>query len=338
MSSVLARIDAWWSRLEVALAVAVAAALCGTLLLWVSLKGLASVSSEANVAGVVFRAAAAGGALAILAWALTSRLTERQRTWVTCVSLVLGAAVGIATAQLGTAYFSNLQGWLQDGSSFTLLGGVRGVGTRLTLWLTMLGASLATATGRHVSIDVVTRAFGPQVRRAVLMGSGLLSAVLCVAVAWGFFDFIAVDAFGAPREAPVSQKFASVERGVARHSFLARRQLALDAHVLGSVVAGHPWSQSLPVGEYNAWLSAAEWSAYFEAPPVPEDASDATRTVTPLVPCPNEAPRGLLVKSFNLIIPLGFLMVALRFLLWVARGMPMEGAHGVSVDTTGAAS
>ena len=54
---------------------------------------------------------------------------------------------------------------------------------------------------------------------------------------------------------------------------------------------------------------------------------DLSVTRMPLLAMPGESPRGLLVKDLNLVVPLGLLWLALRFLLWVARGAPAEGAH-----------
>jgi len=46
--------------------------------------------------------------------------------------------------------------------------------TRLTLWLALLGGSIATAKGKHINIDVVMRFLTPRMRIpvAVLVGGG----------------------------------------------------------------------------------------------------------------------------------------------------------------------
>ena len=102
---------------------------------------------------------------------------ERQRNltltgiavWIFVV-LVWRRARGVRRRRGGGArqgerrYFDNIKGWLQEGSTLTLLGGLRGLGTRLTLWLALLGGSLATAAGKHIHVDVVFR-FSAQAAR-----------------------------------------------------------------------------------------------------------------------------------------------------------------------------
>jgi len=89
---------------------------------------------------------------------------QRLEGWL-CAA-VIGAEVSSLTlwvvlralsdrARLGAA--SNVLNWLQTSSSLMLVGGLRGLATRLTLWLALLGASLATSQGKHVHADVAVR-------------------------------------------------------------------------------------------------------------------------------------------------------------------------------------
>lgn len=331
MRAFLDRLDRAWSRLEVALCAAAGGALVASLSLWVALKGLSAKTTGAFVGGLLLRSLTAGAALGALAWIAASALKGRwQRSALALAAAAGGAGLGFLFRGAGVEYFANLLGWLQDGSSLTLVGGLRGLGTRLTLLVALLGASLATAAGRHVSIDVATRAFGPGLRSRLSLAGGALAGAVCLISAWGFADFIAVDAFGArPGSAP-REVLASIARGASRHAFLARRQLALDARMLGRVLRGEPWSTSLTPVEWNAWLDAGDWSAHFgpEAAASLREAEGATAPRSPLVSLPAEPSRGLLVRTLNLIIPLGLLMMALRFLLWALRRGPVEEPHG----------
>ncbi len=329
MTRALARLDAAWTRLEVALVVAVTAALSGSLFSWVALKGLSARTTETYVAGAVFRAltlALVGGLAA--RW-LTRAWPEARRSRATWVACLLGVGLGWLLRDVGLAYFGNALAWLQDGSALTLVGGLRGWGTRLTLWLALLGASLATAQGRHVSIDVVTRALGEGARRPLAQLGGVVAMAVCLASAWGFFDFIALDSFHAPATSSAGERLSVVARGCARQAFFARRQLALDARMLGKVARGEPWDRSLTATEWNAWLDAGDWAGWVSPEVLAglHEPQGAESTRAPLLSVPGEASRGLLVHTLNLVIPFGLVMLALRFLLWVIRGAPLEAGH-----------
>lgn len=316
----LERLDRAWTRLELGLAVAVTFGLVLSLVAWVVLKGLAAKTTDTFFAGLLLRALLA----AVAVGAASRRFTKSS--WVTTGLALLAAASAWAWRNAGADYFSNLLGWLQDGSLLTWVGGLRGLSTRLTLWLALLGASLATATGRHVAIDVVTRALGDGVRAPLLRVGAVLAALVCFASAWGFFDFTAVDAFRAAPAASAGEKLSLVAQGVSRHAALAWRQVTLDFKVAPRVLGARKWTEALDAAEWNAWLDGtgdAELAVLHEP--------DANAHRAPLVSLPGEAARGLLVKDFNLVIPFGLVMLALRFLLWVLRGAPVESAHGGEV-------
>ncbi|MBS1152310.1 MAG: uncharacterized protein H6Q89_4008, partial [Myxococcaceae bacterium] len=253
-----------------------------------------------------------------VAAALTRTRTPRlQRLAVGCaIALGVGSAWGWREA--GVGYFSNLLGWLQDGSTLTLAGGLRGVGTRLTLWLALLGGSLATASGRHVTIDVVSRALGPKLKRPLAIFGGLVAAVVCLAAAWGFTDFIARDSFGA-RES-IGRPLAD---GLSLQAFVVREQLALDASVAGRVLGGARWDTVLTPAEWNQRLEGEGWKARFADVARLRDEPGASNR-SPLIAIPGATPQGFLVKALNLIVPFGLLMIALRLLLWCLRRAPVE--------------
>jgi hypothetical protein len=257
----------------------------------------------------------------VLVGSLSWRFSKSTR--LTTGLIVLAAASSWLWRALGVAWAGNVLGWLQDGSLLTWCGGLRGLGTRLTLALAMLGAALATASGRHVSIDVVSRVFSVTAKAWIARAGGVLAAVVCVLAAWGFFDFTAIDAFHAAPTESGPEKWSATTGGLARHGALAWKQFTLDTRMVGRVLGGNRWDRSLPATEWNSWLGDGE-----EFKSLRE--SDDSVTRMPLLAMPGESPRGLLVKDLNLVVPLGLLWLAVRFLLWVLRGAPAEAPHGAA--------
>lgn len=317
----LERIDTAWSRVELVLACVVAAALVASLLAWVVLKGLAAQTTWEFFAGAVLRASVLGVGGAVLTWRFS------KRPLVTAVALGVGVMLGVLLRDVGVAWAGNVLGWVQDGSTLTLVGGLRGLATRLTLLLVFIGASIATAQGRHLTIDVVARMLPTTGRTVAAMVTGLVSAAVCLVSAWGFFDFLAIDGFRARMDDAPATKWSAVSAGLARDVFFVSRQLALDVKVGPRVLGGARWDTTLTGTEWNGWLDGADWSGVAEVAALREQ-PEATHV--PLVVTGADAPRGLLVKPLALVVPLGLLLLALRFLLWVLRGAPVEGAHGAA--------
>ncbi len=251
---------------------------------------------------------------------------------VTVVLTLAGVAVSPLWKGFAVSWGGNLLGWLQDGSTLTLLGGLRGLGTRLTLALALLGGALATAAGRHVTIDLLSRSLPGRTRKAATLIGGLAASLVCFASAWGFFDFIAVDTFQGAPEATLSARVSEVSTGISRHFFFFRRQLALDARMLPKVLAGEKWDDSLTGDQWNAWLDAGGWDRWIDADQLHRLHEDAAAKRVPLIITPGEAPRSLLAHSLNLIVPWGLLWIALRFLLWALRGGPTESEHGPAAE------
>jgi TRAP-type C4-dicarboxylate transport system permease small subunit len=320
----LARLDAAWTRLEVGLACLVGGALVASLLAWVLLKGLAAQTSGPFVAGAVLRVVA----LAALCGALAHRLVKRHA--VTAGAVLAGALGGVLLRDVGVAWANNVLGWAQDGSSLTLVGGLRGLSTRLTLWLVFLGASLATAHGRHLAIDGLARLLGPWRRGASMLG-GVATVAACAVAAWGFFDFLAIDAFGAPAGATAREKSATTWRALGADLHLVRRQLALDLTVAPRVVAGARWDTALTSAEWNAWLDASDFGPSVDVAALRDDSGG---THVPLASVGATSPRGLLVKPFALIVPFGLVMLCLRLVLWLLRGAHVDEGHGTAEAAT----
>lgn len=315
----LDRIERFCHRSDTALCFWAAALLCATLIVWTFLRGLAG---PATPGGLLLRLALGAALGAVLARKLLPRLGVSF-----AAALAAGGAAlfGLALREAGAGWFANLQGWAQDGSALVLFGGLRGVATRLTLLLVLVGGSLATASGRHISIDLLTRLLGPNARGWLSPLSGVLAAGVCFLSAWGFFDYVAIDAFGAPKQGTVSQKLDTMAQSAGRHFFLFRQQAALDLKVLPRVLGGASWDRAITGAEFNQVVSGPAWATHYGA----ERAAalvdpDPESKRSPLIAVPQESPRGLLAKDLGLIIPPGLLLIGLRFLLWVARRCPRE--------------
>jgi len=210
------------------------------------------------------------------------------------------------------------------------MGGLRGLGTRLTLWLALLGGSIATGAGKHIHIDVVYRFLPKRLRVPSAVVNYAAAALVCFAGVWGFFDHIAIEYYGSRADDARGDKIVKVVHGVGDHLFLTRRQLGLDLRSLPHVLAGE---------RYDAWMTAAAWNRWVDeggfderfgsngasALRVPEGSSPHP----PLVLSPTgEATPGMLAHTLGLVFPFGLLAIGLRFLL---RALLTLSGH-LSVD------
>jgi hypothetical protein len=317
----LSRFDTAWTRLESVLCAAVLVLEVTAFTLWIALKGLSATSSDTNHSGLVFRAVIAAIVFGVVAYRLARRQSPRTAVAIALVASVMGIVVGRASGNAGAGYFSNLLNWQQDSSWLTLLGGLRGVGTELTWWLAMVGASLATGGGKHINIDALLRFLRPRLRVPAILVGWVMSAIVCFAGVWGFFDHIAIGSFGAPAEAPAGEKISIAMREGGRHIFLLRRQISLDLMTAGHVLRGERYDAWLSGAEWNAWLAEGGWDGYYsreevEGITMPESA--AAERHPPLVVGPTgHNPRGLITRDLHLIFPFGLLMIGLRFVVRV---------------------
>jgi hypothetical protein len=311
----LTRADARFTRFETALVVIVLCAEVGALCSWILLRGL-STPSESGSAGVVLRGLLGATALGLVARRLLRGRPEVQKRIGTTAAVVVGACLAPLWANLFVDYASNWLGWLQQASFLTLLGGLRGVGTRLTLLLVLLGASLATARGKHITIDLVVRVVGEKAQRALVIGGWAVAACLCFSLSWGFFDYIAIQNFGADSDASKGAKVARVAEELEEQAFIARKQMALDFRTLPRVLVGTSYADYLTGEDYNPWLRSAGFvERYGEEAVEPLIIPDEQKKA-PLVVIPGRGePRGELIHSANLVFPVGLLILGLRFLL-----------------------
>jgi hypothetical protein len=344
----LKRFDRAWTRLESRLAAWVLMAEIVALCLWIALKGLSAEyqsagSGEKNVSGLVFRSLLTAVALGLGAHFLArpksgasgAGLRAQQRHSVAVISSVFaGLVLGRLWANVGVEYFSNVLNWMQSASILMLIGGLRGVVTRLTLWLALLGGSIATAKGKHINIDVVMRFLTPKMRVPVAVLGWVTAAVMCVSGAWGFVDHIGIALFHTKPSGgcPAGEKLAQIAHEMGTDLFLVGRQLSLDGRTFPRVVVGTRYNEYLTNGDWNSWLKGADWGAHFPSDAVaglfaPDGREEEKHLPAISVPGGEEV-RGLLIKDADFVFPFGLLMIACRFLL---RALLVVSGH-VRVD------
>ena len=341
----LVRFDAAWTRLEARLCAGVLLANIFALCVWVSLSGL---SAEGNAAGVVFRALFGACVLGGIAHKVAKkRLEPRQHEIAVTVAVLAGLAAAPLWSHTGVSYASNVLNWIQNASVFLLFGGLRtpGLATRLTLWLALLGASIATAQGKHINVDVMMRFLTPKMRVPVAVIGWMAAAAVCLAGAWGFFDHIAIQNFHTPKDQACPQdatkrcdltagdKLAKVEHELGNDMFLLGRQMSLDVKTLPKVLRGQRYDQYLHAADWNEWMREADWGARYKADDVqaqmlPTDMPELTKMPAVNVPGGGEDARGLLTKDIDFIFVFGLFMIALRFVL---RSLLVISGH-VTVD------
>ncbi len=262
------KFDQWWTRLETGLLTVVLLSLAFSLVSWVLLGGLSApvmeakageeaVAAAANRGGTVFRAAIGAAVFGTLGWFVTRGRPERLRQGVTFAAVVIGIAIAPAWRKVGVDYFDNVKAWLQEGSTLTLFGGLRGLGTRLTLWLALLGASIATALGKHIHIDVVYRFLPVKLRIPAAILNCVVTAGMCLTGAWGFFDHISIESFGAKADDPPPAKIEKVTHELGSHLRQVRRQIGLDLRTLPRVATGTRYDQWMTPDLWNEWVAGA---------------------------------------------------------------------------------
>lgn len=321
--------DKKWTLLEMRLITAVLLTELFALVMWVFLGGLAAPPDSGNAAGTVFRVVVGATAFGCAGWFGSAKMPESKRNVVAVVGILLGGALAPLWRDVGVSYFVNLRGWLQEGSMLTLMGGLRGVATRLTLWLALLGASLATGAGKHIHVDLLFRLLPIRLRIPAAMTSACAAALMCIAGAWGFFDHIAIESYGANADVSSGEKIALVGEGMEDHLGLAWHQAGLDLRSMPRVLVGIP---------YDGWMSAEAWNTWVDDAFGDDHPKDELQNLyapassghhLPLVVSPKgESTRGILVHDLSLVFPFGLLVIGLRFLI---RALLTLSGH-ISVD------
>jgi hypothetical protein len=334
-ASLVERIDAAWQRVEARLCASVLVAEIASLTLWISLKGLSTdYVPGANASGLVYRCVVGATVLGIVAHLATRRAGGQAHRAVTIAAVILGLATGRLWSHLGVVYASNVLNWLQNASVLMLIGGLRGLATRLTLWLALLGASLATSRGKHIHVDVVLRYLPRVAWKPAAVAGQLAAALVCGLAVVGFVDYIGIAEFRASAVEPCpgdpsrscdsrpSERLATVRHEIAADLFLLGRQAALDAKTLPKVALGTPYDKWMTAGEWNAWLDGAAWTEHYDNSAVAAlhmdvSAPGALRMPQVAVPGTGEEARGLLIRELNFVFPVGLGVIAIKFLLRV---------------------
>jgi TRAP-type C4-dicarboxylate transport system permease small subunit len=313
----IARFEGRVTRFETKLITFVLLWQLAALVSWVILAGMSAPPGSGSSAGLVFRGAIGAVALGCLGYFATTRASLNVRRAAAVSGLVVGLAIAGSWRAVGVDYFDNVKGWLQEGSTLTLMGGLRGLATRLTLWLALLGASLATAAGKHIHVDVIFRFLPVRLRKPAAVVNYCAAAIVCLAAVWGFFDHIAIENFGAKADAPGGDKISIVAHHMERHAFLTSKQLGLDLRTLPHVIAGERYDRWMPSAEWNQWVQEAGFEEHYAPDEVKNLLGPAGGPArVPLVVAPDgEITRGVLIHTLNMVFPFGLLMIGLRFLI-----------------------
>ncbi len=347
--SPLQRLDAGWQALESRLCAAVLVAEIGSLTLWIALKGLsADYKPGENASGLVFRALVSAAVLGLAAHVATRKQAEGVHRAATTAAVILGLLAGRLWVHAGVGYASNILNYLQNASVLMLIGGLRGLATRLTLWVALLGASLATSRGRHINVDVLVRYVPEKLRLPAALVGQIAAMIVCFFGALGFADYIAISVYRADAtepcaddktktcDTPGSAKLATVEHEMGQDFFLLGRQASLDLGSWPAVLAGKPYDKWLTAAEWNRWLDGADWKSHFDGAAVDAlhmdpAAPTATRMPQVAVPGTGEQARGLLVRDLDFVFPFGLLAIALKFALRIV--LILTGRIKIDLDS-----
>jgi TRAP-type C4-dicarboxylate transport system permease small subunit len=315
-------IDKWWTWFEERLLVVVVLGLMTAMAFWVLLKGLQEPVEAQSNAGVVLRGMVGVIALGPGLWLLSGRLgwPVARRRIVAVAGVLVGALVAPLWRDKGVEYFGHVFNWLQEGSSLTMFGQLRGVSTRLTVLLAMIGASLAAASGKHINIDAFLRFVPKGLKLPSFIGASLATVAVCLVAAWGFFDNIAVTNFGAPRDSTASEKIDLVEKHVSQDLFLWRQQVKFDFEALPIVLGGGRWDDEKRLNgkQWNEFVEESGYRDHFtkeQVDAILASPSGLDDSRLPMVIVPDGSPRGLLVFTMNLMFPIGLVLVGIRFFL-----------------------
>jgi hypothetical protein len=279
----LVKLDKLWTKVETYLVLGMLIAAILYMTGWVALNAFHTKGGKlAMFPGGILTFA---GLASALSWTRRPP-AERHRKflWVPAVTFIVGIGL-LAVAKKGD-YFANVSRWLSDASLVKQMGTPQIVSARLfTIWVALLGGSLATGAGRQINVDVVMRFLSPKPRLAVALLGYAVAALSCFVIAWGFVDYLAITRYGATKEAKNGEKVAIIGKSMGRHMFLARRQIALDFRSFGNVVlGGKPYDKWYTGEEWNRELNENGWAEVY-APPPPAPGTAAPAVAYPTKPC-----------------------------------------------------
>jgi len=273
----LVRLDALWTKIETYLVLGVLIAAILYMTGWVTLNAFHTKGGKlANFPGIILTFA---GLASATAW---TRIPPQDRLPKKLIMPGVLFALGILLLLVAKKhdYFANVSRWLADASLIKQMGTPAIVSARLfTIWVALLGGSLATGAGRQINIDVVMRFIGPKPRLFVALLGYVMAAFACFVIAWGFLDYLAITRYGSQKTATAGEKLGNISKSMGRHSFLVRRQMALDVRSFGKVVLGGQ--------AFDKWYTGAEWNqelnekGWADVYPTAAPAADATPPAMP---------------------------------------------------------
>ncbi len=318
----LVKLEHKWTWLETRLLFVALLGLTFVLCLFFALRGMKEPLEAEEAAGTIFRAMVGAGVLGGVVRLATRKrgLKDMHRNVLTVVAVIIGLATAKLWRGVGIDYFAGVFDWLQEGSTLTLMGGLKGISTRLTMTVALIGASLAAAVGGHINIDVVVRLIPARVRKPVAILGGVATAMVCLAASWGLFDHIAVAEYHVRADKTAGEKISGVTEDLGDQFFIWRKQAGLDIGAIPNVVVGKRWNADDRMNgrQWNEWLDSGGFSERFgkaEVEAIRATDEDLDLPRLPLVVLPGGEARGMLLHGMDLIFPLGFLMIGLRFLL-----------------------
>jgi len=279
----LVRLDELWTKIETFLVLAVLLAAILYMTGWVTLNAFHTKGGRlANFPGIIL---VFTGLASAVSWTRVPPKDRHPRKLV-LPGVLFAFGVLLLLVAKKQDYFANVSRWLADASLIKQMGTPQIVSARLfTIWVALLGGSLATGAGRQINIDVVMRFIGPKPRLAVAMLGYTLASIACFTVAWGFVDYLAITRYGATKVATKTEKLATIGNSLGRHSFVVRRQLMLDARSFGKVVIGaQPFDKWYSGAEWNKELNEAGWASVYPPPP-PAPGAAAPAVPYPTKPC-----------------------------------------------------
>jgi TRAP-type C4-dicarboxylate transport system permease small subunit len=323
------RFDRKWTAIEARLCWWVLGLEVLTLFFAVTLSGMSTGGDSAAKNGVVFRSFLT--ALLLGTTAHFSLKNSKYHPHGVTAAVILGLVLGPTWANVGADYFANMRNWMQNASSMALFGGVSNLAKRLTILLALLGASIATAQGKHINVDVAMRFLPPRGRVPVALFGWVFAAIVCFAGAWGFVDQIAIENFriedtkACPGDAkgacvvPVGERLSSLKHEIGRDMFLFGRQISLDLKTAPRVLKGEKYDAFLSAADWNAWVKDGNWTEHFPEADVKGIYADETQPTkrSPGIAIPGalENPQELLIRELNLLFPVGLFLIAVRFVI-----------------------
>lgn len=277
----LVRLDELWTKIETFLVLVVLLAAILYMTGWVTLNAFHTKGGRlANFPGVILVFA---GLASAVGW---TRIPPKDRSPRKLIlpGVLFAAGIVLLLVAKKQDYFANVARWLADASLIKQMGTPQIVSARLfTIWVALLGGSLATGAGRQINIDVVMRFIGPKPRLAVALLGYVLAATACFTVSWAFVDYLAITRYGATKEAKAGEKIGTIAHALGRHSFIVRRQLALDVRSFGKVVvSGTPMDKWYTGAEWNQEINDAGWASAYPPPP------PAAGSTPPVLPYPSK--------------------------------------------------